>query len=165
MPKYAAKTEVRVEKSRSEIEAVVVKYGASEFVSGWKSGAAMVGFRLNGLSIRFVLPIPSKTDKAFTTVMRRGSLYKASEQQATEQYEQELRRRWRALYLVIKAKLEAVESGISTIEEEFMAHIVMPNDMTVGQFIIHNAMADLRANRMPAIAGPKSDVVDAEIVP
>jgi hypothetical protein len=34
------------------------------------------------------------------------------------------RQRWRALVLVIKAKLEAVEAGISTLESEFLANIV-----------------------------------------
>ena len=41
-------------------------------------------------------------------------------------HEQERRRLWRALLLNIKAKLEAVESGISVFDEEFMAHIVLP---------------------------------------
>ena len=35
-----------------------------------------------------------------------------------------------------KAKLEAVESGIATFEEEFMAHIVMPNGKTVGEMAL-----------------------------
>jgi hypothetical protein len=44
------------------------------------------------------------------------------------------RARWRALALVIKAKLEAVESGITTFEEEFLAHIVLPDGTTLGQW-------------------------------
>ncbi len=36
---------------------------------------------------------------------------------------------------MIKATLEAVESGITTFEEEFLAHIVMPDGMTVGNHV------------------------------
>jgi hypothetical protein len=152
---YAAKTEVPVEKSRAEIEATVKKYGAQEFMSGWNSGSAMIQFRLRDLNIRFILPIPKKDEKAFTHRMVRGYSRLATAEQALVMHDQEVRRRWRALCLVIKAKLEAVESKITTVEEEFMAHIVMPNDVTIGQFIVGNVIPDLKANRLPAIAGPK----------
>lgn len=50
-------------------------------------------------------------------------------------WEQACRAKWRALYLIIKAKLEAVESGISTIEREFFYDIVLPDGNTVGEFL------------------------------
>ena len=37
--------------------------------------------------------------------------------------------------LVIKAKLEVVQSGITTLESEFMAHIVMPDGRTVAEHV------------------------------
>ena len=48
-------------------------------------------------------------------------------------WEQATRQCWRALALVVKAKLEAVEANIATFEEEFMAHIVMPDGKTVAE--------------------------------
>ena len=45
------------------------------------------------------------------------------------------RQRWRALNLAIKAKLEAVESGIVTFDQEFLAHIVGPSGQTVKPLI------------------------------
>lgn len=33
--------------------------------------------------------------------------------------------------LVVKAKLEAVSSGIVTFDQEFFAHMVLPNNRTV----------------------------------
>ena len=51
-------------------------------------------------------------------------------------YEQEVRRRWRALVLCVKAKLEVVESGISTFEQEFLAHIVVAGGKTIGQEMV-----------------------------
>ena len=42
----------------------------------------------------------------------------------------------RALLLVIKAKLEAVTAGISTIETEFLANIVLPDNTTAGEWML-----------------------------
>ena len=39
--------------------------------------------------------------------------------------------RWRALALVIKAKLEAVECGIAEFEAEFLAYTLLPDGSTV----------------------------------
>ena len=38
--------------------------------------------------------------------------------------------------LVIKAKLEAVEAGISVFEEEFLANIVMPDGTSFGKWAL-----------------------------
>jgi hypothetical protein len=47
------------------------------------------------------------------------------------------RQRWRALYLVVRAKLEAVEAGIAIFEEEFMAFIVVPGkNQTLGEILL-----------------------------
>lgn len=61
------------------------------------------------------------------------SLGPRSPELAAKEWEQACRQRWRALALVIKAKLEAVESGISVFEDEFMANIVLPGGRTVSE--------------------------------
>ena len=38
--------------------------------------------------------------------------------------------------LVIKARLEAVTAGISTIETEFLANIVLPDNTTAGEWML-----------------------------
>lgn len=165
MGRYASETTVPVAKSRAEIEATLIRYGANEFQTGWKTGAAMIAFRLKDLFIRFILPLPSRTDKNITHKKDRyGYVVKRTEQQTEQAYQQEERQRWRALLLTVKAKLEAVECGISTIEQEFLAFIVMPNQMTLGEFIIDRALPSIRAGTMPLmLTGPKPDVVeDAE---
>lgn len=45
--------------------------------------------------------------------------------------DQRNRQRGRALMLVIKAKLESIESGVETFEEAFLANIVTANRQTV----------------------------------
>lgn len=106
-PKFAARTEVPVDQSKSEIEAVTKRYGADGFIIGWEVDKAMVQFRCANRYVRFVLSTPA-----------------ASGEQARKQ-------KWRALALVIKAKLEAVDAGIATFESEFLANVVLPDGETV----------------------------------
>jgi len=56
--------------------------------------------------------------------------------QQHKRWEQACRQRWRALALAIKAKLEAVESGITGFEEEFLSHIIMADGKTIGEHIV-----------------------------
>jgi hypothetical protein len=109
--RYARRTKVTIAKSRLEIEAIVMRYKADQFGSAFdtEGGRAMIQFRLSSWLVRFILPLPNRS-------------------------EQDQRQRWRALTLAIKAKLEAVESGITTFEEEFLPHIVMPTGQTVGEW-------------------------------
>ena len=55
----------------------------------------------------------------------------------------------RPLVLVIRAKLEAVEAGITTIEQEFLADMVMPGDVTVGEALLPRLDDALNTGRMP----------------
>ena len=57
------------------------------------------------------------------------------------------RQAWRAL--VLKAKLEAVEAGITTIEQEFLADMVIPGDVTVGETLLPRLDDALNTGRMP----------------
>lgn len=52
-------------------------------------------------------------------------------QQAQGAWEQAYRSRWRALYLSITAKLEAIVVELTTFEEEFLAHIQMSDGRSV----------------------------------
>lgn len=135
MTKYASTTTVPAEKSRAEIERLLLRYGADQFMYGIKPEAAVIAFRAMGRHIRFILPFPNPTERRFTHIKHKGRYYeeKRSAEKARDVWDQEVRSRWRALALVIKAKLEAVESGIAEFEDEFMAHVVLPNGQTMSQ--------------------------------
>ncbi len=105
--------------------------------------------RMRGKFIRFVLLMPDRNDKQFKlTKTRRSS---RSDDSAYKAWEQACRQRWRALALVVKAKLEAVESGISTFEEEFLANIMLPNNQTVGQYVLPQVEIAYETGQMPAL--------------
>lgn len=74
-----------------------------------------------------------------------------SQTQQEEIYEQAVKQRWRALALVIKAKLEAVEAGITIFEDEFLAHIVLPNGQTAGEYMVPQIEAAYETGKMPAM--------------
>jgi hypothetical protein len=136
MARYAERTTVSVERSRNEIEQTLARYGAEQFLYGWSTAGALVGFVVTVESgqkrqVRFDLPLPSRDERRFT----HHSRGKRSADAAEAMWEQASRQRWRALGLVIKAKLEAIESGIATFEDEFLAYTMLPNGETVGSWL------------------------------
>ena len=144
---YAEKTSVSVAKTKADIENLIEKAGAGQFVSGFKGDMAVIGFSLANRQIRFILPLPDKKDNAFWYTPERRS--KRTEQQAYAAWEQACRSRWRALYLIIKAKLEAVESGISTVEREFFYDVVLPDGKTIGEFMAPQLDTVYSTGKMP----------------
>lgn len=134
--RYAASTSVSAARSREEIENTVTRYGAGGFAYGWDDEGselvAMISFRMSGKHIRFKLTLPDRNSSEFTRT-KRGERKKDV---ALKAWEQACRQRWRALALAIKAKLEAIESGISTFEEEFLAFFLLPDGQTVGDFMV-----------------------------
>lgn len=151
---FAEKTTVSPEKSKAEIEGLLRKYGADQFMSGWeRESRAVIGFRCQNRLLRFELAMPDPKERRFTHVKHKGHYFERqrSDAQAAEAYEQEIRRRWRALALVIKAKLEAVETGIASFEHEFLAHIVMPDGKTVGQHVSPQIEVAYATGKMPRL--------------
>ncbi len=132
--KYAEKTPVSVDASRNDIEKTLKKYGAKSFAYATQDTRALIMFEFNGKRIRFILNLPNMNDRQFTHTPSRGT--RRSVESQMREWEQSCRQKWRALLLVIKAKLEAVDSGISIFEEEFMANIVLPNNQTVGEYVL-----------------------------
>lgn len=155
MTRYASKTEVSSARSRDEIERTLARYGADQFMYGWQDSAAVVAFRMQERRVKFLLPLPDRNASEFTRTTRGARTAEAS----ARLYEQAVKQRWRALALVIKAKLEAVESGISEFEDEFLAHIMLPGGGTVGEWMrpqIEQAyVTGQMPNDLPLLTGPK----------
>jgi hypothetical protein len=124
---YAANTEVAFERSISEIIGLIRKHGAEQIGQMERREDFVLGFKIADRAMRFTIRFP--TIGEMPQKDGRGSaLSDAQKQSRVEQWK---RQRGRALMLVIKAKLESVESGIETIEEAFLANVVMANGQTV----------------------------------
>ena len=110
MARFASLTKVPVERTRADVERTLSRYGATAFAYLTKEGQAIIAFEAGNRRIKITIPLPIGED---------------------ERVKQKTRQRWRALLLVIKAKLESVDSGIETLEEAFYANIVLPDGLTV----------------------------------
>lgn len=149
MGRYAENTEVTSDRSRAEIERTLARYGADQFFYGWQSGAATVGFRMHARRVQFILPLPDRDADQFRLTPSRK--FERTDTERDKAFEQAVRQKWRALALVVKAKLEAVESGITTFEEEFLAHIVLPDGSRVGDFMIPQIGRAYESGHMPPL--------------
>ncbi len=130
--RYAKYTSVSVAKSMVDIQKVLKNYGANAFGFGCNTdkGSQYIEFMFHGTAIRIDMTIPKK--------------------------EPEERQRWRAVLLVIKAKLESVESGISTLEQEFLAWIVMPGGRTLGDHILPKLEQITQSGKLPSLMAGES---------
>jgi hypothetical protein len=134
MNRYASQTSVSPEKSRSEIETLLRKYGADGYGYRTQGTRARIEFVAHGRGIRFDLDLPAADDSRFSKGEKGRRRPPAA---AAKAHEQEVRRLWRALVLGIKAKLEMVSSGVTVFEQEFLAHIVLAGGkQTVGERVL-----------------------------
>ena len=157
---YAASTTVPVEKTRAEIERMLNKFKCRKFLAGVDHDAhrATVQFEAHDRIVRFEIALPDPRDPKWKRI--KNSYLDRNAAGVAKVVAQEERTRWRALLLVIKAKLEAVESGIAVFEEEFLAHIVLPNQQTVGQWVLPEVARIYESGRMP----PTRQITDASVV-
>ena len=129
---YAKDTRVSPEKSMAEIRSLLKKHGATHTGILENEQTAGVEFIMHDIRIRFVVTLPQRSE--FNTNITGARMGKSLGDQA---HAKAIRQRWRALLLVIKAKLEIVELDIETFEQTFMSHIVIANDRTIGEMIQH----------------------------
>jgi hypothetical protein len=149
--RYATGTDVPTSRSRDEIERTVARYGATAFAYGHHAGTeAFVGFTIGGARIRLRLPLPDPAEDRFRLTSQHR-LRTASAQ--TELYEAEIRRLWRALALVVKAKLEAIAAGITTLEEEFGMHMLLPDGRRIADVVVPQLHEAIGAGGPLALTG------------
>lgn len=149
--RYAEDTSVPTERSAAEIERMLARHGASQFMRGWDADRAVIQFVLEGKRVRFDLPMPALEDFATTEAgrARKGAAAETAR-------DQEVRRRWRALALVVKAKLEAVQSGVMSFESEFLSYFVTPGGSTVGAIVLPQLRDSLEGRAAPKLLGARS---------
>ena len=127
--RYAAGTTVLVDKTISEIRALITqRYEATNFALIENGERFGIAFEMHNRRVRFVIPLPQKAD---AMIVKRGYYGKTFSQ---EKFDQLLRERWRATLLVIKAKLESVESGIESFDAAFMAQLILPSGQTMEEW-------------------------------
>jgi hypothetical protein len=176
---FAEGTGVSVEKSKLELERLLVKHGAKQYGSAFdeEGGLAIVHFKMSDRHIRLQIPIPPLTDwpdptkadymqgkikhKPPRTWNRLGVEGRKAWVQG--QREQMSRTRWRCMLLIVKAKLEHIALGLSDVEREFLADIALPDGRSVAELLkpaLHRAYLD---GSTPRLLGAGPTEIDATI--
>ena len=131
--RFAEETQVPVARSREELESVLKKHGASQRLTYQddEAGRAVVQFRIGERMVKLE--------------MRREETNRNAEQVDREA--------WRRLLLVVRAKLEIVASGMSTLEREFLPDILLPNGQRVEEVLGPQIAQSYLDGGMPKLLG------------
>ena len=148
---YAKGTNVSKDRSIAEIQRTLARYKAAGFTYGEMGSRAFVGFQMVDRVVKMLLTLPEQNGKEFTQKKRGYGAY--PESTSLRLWDQACREKWRALALVVKAKLESVESGIETFDEAFLPHIVVPGagGRTYGELALPDFARTLETGELPKL--------------
>lgn len=128
---YAKGTDVSVDRSQQEIVRLLHRYKVETYAFGAERGRVQVMFEIEATPIRVGIPVPPRPVDEKVLNKETGRYI-----QAIPRWEQEVKECWRALVLLLKANLEAVERGIVTVQQAFMAYLVTGDGRTVGEVVL-----------------------------
>lgn len=155
---YAKGTTVAIETTDQQIKAMLRKAGATAYATFEDDNGAKIAFRLHDLNIRMSLAMPDRDSSEFTHATKddRGRPIRPRTDAMIEKvWEQACRERWRALHLCVKAKLEAINAGVETFEDAFLAHVQTETGETIGERIKPQLAAIVAGNAPLQITGPE----------
>lgn len=149
-------TTVPVERSQGEVRKLLASYGASRFAFGEETDAdgtqwAAVSFSVADRSVRMRVPLKAPDEDAIASKARR-SRSKTPAQVRFEVNDQEARRIWRVIAWNLKARLVAVEEGVETFEEAFLAHLLDERTgLTIYEQLVQDGCVQLNGPLRPAL--------------
>lgn len=137
---YAEGTTVPINTSRAELTSIMIKHGVLKFGWMWDSqtGTDQLMFEIGGGQYRIDITKPTADD-----IYRKFPNHRDTEAKVDSEH----RRRWRAAVLLLKAKMEFVDSGDTTLEREFLAYRLLPSGQTLEQVIIEQGLPQLVAGK------------------
>jgi len=150
---YASKTDVPVSKSRDEVERTLTRFGATAFgYMANQHGQVAISFEVKGFRVLMRMQLPDRASFKFDSRMNLRS-----ETAIERDWEQACRQRWRSLANGVKAKLALIDDGISTVEREFLADIIVPSTgQTYGDMAIPGIVEVYETHQLPPLV-PGSD--------
>jgi hypothetical protein len=138
--RFAEDTKVPIDRTISEIKTALKKAGADQIAVFESNHQTAVAFTLGTGMYRITVPL---------RVIGRPT---------QAQIAQNERRSWRLLNLLIKAKLQGVAEGVTTIEREFLADRILYDGQTLSEHILPELKLAHEEGRMPTqllLGGPK----------
>jgi hypothetical protein len=149
--KFAEGTTVQAGSTKGQIEDLLTSHGCDRYGTMADFATAWILFQHEGIGYKISIQLPDPDDKAFTEYVSRGTRYARADTAARDLYVKELNRRWRALYMVMKAKLVAVDEGITTFVDEFLSHAVLPGGDSFGEHYAPELRKAALDGRMPGV--------------
>ena len=145
MARYAEGTKVSVESSRGEITGILAKHGVQRM--GWMGSPEgdQLMFELAGGQYRLNIERPTLEEVRKRYIADGGRWNLVYDEQG--KVDAEWRRRWRANVLLLKAKLEFIDSGDTTLDRELMPYRVLSDGRTLEQAIAQDGIKLLAAGR------------------
>ena len=135
MAKYAKNTKGPASKTRVQVQNLLIKYGIEEFYFGTSPRGEGVGFKYEGRTYKHNVPMPDP-----------------KKSRSDNQYKQAVRQRWRLFYMSLKMKLDEVQGGGVSFEDQFLAMMSLPDGSTVGDFMkLPENVARLEKSKMPKL--------------
>jgi ribosomal protein S6E (S10) len=136
--KAYAGTEVSVERTKEQLRQLLIRHKIEQlqFVEDWKMGLIGVAFvrtQVTGGKTKEGQPMAVAVPIRFTLPIAAARMTRSHYREA--QWGKRERQVWRALYYYTKARLEAVEFGLETLTDAFMAHIVTGDGRTLGDHV------------------------------
>jgi hypothetical protein len=154
--RYAANTGVSVERSKGELDTLLAKSGAQQraMMNDELRGLAVVVFAMGGRQVKLSMSFPTYASmrvQSETDPPRGWRSWSAAQRDKwlRAQIAQAERQRWRGLLLCVKAKLELIADGSSTLEREFLSDIVLPDGRTVGETVLPRIAEAYNTGIMP----------------
>jgi hypothetical protein len=151
MSQYATTTGVSVDRSKAELENVLRRFGASQFAYMSCPTQSLIGFIIKGRRIEFTITLPNRDD--FKHTPKQGYLRVDSD--IEKHWEQACRTAWRELVLLIKAKLVGISSNTTTLDNEFLAYIALPDGGTIGTEFGKQVQKMVDSGKVPLLMEPK----------
>lgn len=144
---YAEGTKVPLEQTQAEISNMLARLSCSQTMTMQNDKEFTVAFVLGGVAYKMSVPKPDETSKDYTHVKVNARASKAATpDQVQAKVRQEMARRMRALAALIKARLVAIDEGVTTMERAFIGDIVTgPNGQTVADMILPQIAKTLEA--------------------
>lgn len=137
--RFAADTAVPSSKSKMELDALLLKHGATQRGVYEEADRGIVIFSMQNRQIKLVVKLPALT---------------GLDARALAKAEQDTRAAWRRVLLVTKAKLELVLDAGGNIEQEFLADILLPDGRTVHDALKPQLADSYENGKMPPLLGP-----------
>lgn len=135
--RYAESTKVPVSRSQDQIKDELRKLGADQIGVMEGGGRAYVVFKVRDTLYRVATPAPTKGQRIT---------------------DQQHRRIWRAITLLVKARAVAIREGITTVEREFLSDAVMPDGSVLADHaprLIEQSYKDNGPPRMLLLGAPQ----------